>query len=178
MTIWEVGGQPLVDRLRELHGKDMSFARIANQLSAEFNIRVSRNACIGKATRMGFPIRARTYAERGARGHVTTPRKRVSRIQSAGVGIVRRVRVSIEEIRLQLADVVPLHVSFDDLRHDQCRYPYGDALPFTFCGCEKLPGASYCEPHQRLTRSGSMMTAEEYALHKRAYREKMIAEAA
>lgn len=173
-TPWEMGGQPLVDRLKELHGKDMSFARIANQLSAEFKFRVSRNACIGKATRLGFPIRAKTPGERGARGHT----RKATRIQSAGVGIVRRVTVSIEEIRLQLADVVPLHLSFDVLRHDQCRYPYGEATPYTFCGCEKLPGVSYCEPHQRLTGSRSMMTAEEYALHKRAYREKMIAEAA
>jgi GcrA cell cycle regulator len=145
---WEMGGQPLVDRLKELHGNPrLSFAKIAAELSGEFKIRVSRNACIGKATRIGLPIRARTHAERGAIGHARRPKQ---------TGTVKRIignrpeRVAVYHEQIGLADVIPLHVSFDDLRHGQCRYPYGEG-PFTFCGCEALPSLSYCEPHHRLT---------------------------
>lgn len=176
---WDVGGPAMIDRLKELHARDRSFGEIARALSQEFHVRVSRNAAIGKATRIGLPKRAMTPAERGARSaNKAKTNRKVTRLQSAGVGIVRRARVSVEEFQARLADVVPLHLAFNELQPDSCRYPYGDGPNYTFCGCEKLPGLSYCEPHRRLTRSATLMTAEEFAQHKRTYRAKMIAEAA
>lgn len=121
---WQIGGEPLVNRLRELHAArpQFSFELIARKLTSEFGIRISRNAAIGKATRIGLPDR---LPQVGFGSRPKGPRPR-------------------------LADVVPLHASLVDLTYDQCRYPYGDG-PFTFCGCPTINGLSYCEPHHRLT---------------------------
>ena len=49
----------LSERLAELHRLNQSsFLEIAETLSAEFNIKVSRNAVIGRAKRMHLPDRA------------------------------------------------------------------------------------------------------------------------
>lgn len=37
-----------------------------------------------------------------------------------------------------------------ELEPDDCRYPFGDSAPFTFCGDAALVGSSYCEVHHLL----------------------------
>lgn len=44
----------------------------------------------------------------------------------------------------------PLHIAFDELTSLTCRWPYGEAGPFTFCGCETQEGRAYCKPHCEL----------------------------
>jgi hypothetical protein len=34
-----------------------------------------------------------------------------------------------------------------ELGPDDCRYPFGDSAPFTFCGDAAIVGSSYCELH-------------------------------
>lgn len=75
-------------------------------------------------------------------------------------------------------DVTPLHIDLLDLEQGQCRFPYGDRPPFTFCGCPALKGFSYCGPHQEITHTEARMDAEQFTQHKRAFRAQMIAEAA
>lgn len=149
---WQVGGAPLIDRLRELHTKNISFAEIANHLSDEFKMRITRNACIGKAERIGLPKRALTPSERGRIGHKKRkPTQYVKQLRPAGAGIMRMVPTpKAEPFEVRLAAVMPLHLSLLDLARGQCRYPFGEG-PFVFCGCEAAPKSPYCEAHHELT---------------------------
>jgi GcrA cell cycle regulator len=124
---------------------------------------MTRNAIIGKLSRLGLTMK------NGFARKVNGTTKSVTYRQTHEAPQQRKER--------PVADVVPLHVDLLDLQPGQCRFPYGDG-PFTFCGCPSSNGLSYCEPHHRLTHTEARMTAEEYAQHKRSYREKMIAEAA
>jgi GcrA cell cycle regulator len=137
----------------------------ASQIGAELG-GMTRNAVIGKLSRLGLTMKngfARTV-------NGTSKSMRVTRGEVlAAVPQQRKERPA--------ADVTPLHVDLLDLQPGQCHYPYGDG-PFTFCGCPVGDGLAYCEPHHRITHTDARMTPEEYAQHKRTYREKMIAEAA
>lgn len=140
--------QSVIDRMRVLHAENLTFSEIAAKLNHEFNLTLTRNACIGKGTRIGLGGRTVAPAERAKRAH--RPSVRVQKIIPASVNSLRVVEVTrVEPEPLRLADVQPLHLSIIDLDADHCRYPYGDG-PFTFCGCTVAPGRPYCLPHAKL----------------------------
>ena len=181
-TIWEQGGQPLIDRFTALHSERpmISFRIIAQMLTAEFGVRITRNSAIGKAARLGLPDRLPQagFATRPPREPRAT--RTVQRLRKSGSAHHLKVISTFELVdqwQARLADVVPQHIDLQELTSKNCHYPLGDG-PYTFCGCEALPGLTYCEPHQRLTHSDKLMTPIEYSQHKRAYAAKMIAEAA
>lgn len=178
---WKVGGDQMIDRFRELHSRDLSFGEIAVELSAEFRVKVTRNSCISKARRVGLPIRALTPAERGKITHRRWKDRQeaVPRLRPAGVNVMRIVQTKKRSLppEMRLADVQPLHLDLFDLKHGQCRYPYGDG-PFTFCGCPAADGSSYCAAHHQLTHGATVLTAEEVIANKRAHRARMMARAA
>lgn len=37
-----------------------------------------------------------------------------------------------------------------ELGPDDCRYPFGDSTPYTFCGDTAIVGSSYCELHHMI----------------------------
>ena len=45
-----------------------------------------------------------------------------------------------------LPDTTPY--SLEDLPRDGCRWPIGDAPPYTFCGCQAQDKSSYCAAHK------------------------------
>ncbi len=154
----------MVEELRRLFAENLSGRLIAVALGRG----VTRNQVIGKLNRLGLQRLGPTISKSSK-----PPKPTVV----AGKTIRLRVRNASFYAELAAADVVPLHVSLFDLNQDQCRYPYGDG-PFTFCGCQKIDDSSYCGPHHALTHGDQRQTAEAVALGKRAYRNKMIAEAA
>ena len=55
MNPWAI---PIVnDELVKLHGEGVSFTGIAEQLNAKFDLRLTRNSCIGRAHRLGLELR-------------------------------------------------------------------------------------------------------------------------
>lgn len=138
---WDAEG--IIERLKDLYEGGTSCSGVANVLSREFGVRISRNSVIGKARRMGFasPNLPRTNPNAEKR------RRANAGLSSIAASIYRKPRnyYSAEAV----ADVAPLHVSLTDLRPGSCRYPYGEN-PYTFCGCEVIEG-SYCGPHYALT---------------------------
>lgn len=42
-------------------------------------------------------------------------------------------------------------VQLEDLGRHDCRYPFGTAAPYTFCGLPAEEGSSYCKEHKRKT---------------------------
>lgn len=141
---WAVEG--IVDRLKVLHAAGATFGEIGRELSAEFNVRISRNAAIGKATRLGL-------VQREPRKGSATPRPRTS---FSYLPARRGPKIKAEPFIVRPGEAAkPLHISFGELQHGQCKFPYGDgsaASPFSFCGCPSLPKLSYCSGHYSLTR--------------------------
>ena len=75
MTVANVWTPSMIATLRALHRGGGSFVEIARQMSAIFQLEISRNACIGKARRLELPMRA----DDGPRKSVAKPAKLVSR---------------------------------------------------------------------------------------------------
>ncbi len=57
----------------------------------------------------------------------------------------------------------PLHLTLQDLEPGQCRFPFGDAAPYTFCGCPvHADGKPYCAEHHALTHQPVRPHVEKY----------------
>lgn len=135
-----------VKQLCELHAANLTFAEIADTIG------MSRNACIGKAQRIGLPSRAEelTVEQRYAKSQAKLAALRVKRAIEREQRREKRATHQPQKpyrpkIENDLSDRA-LHMEFDELESRHCRFPYGDG-PFTFCGHPKLANASYCEAH-------------------------------
>jgi len=135
-----------VKQLCELHAANLPFSEIADAIG------MTRNACIGKAQRIGLPARTveLTVEERFARSQAKLAALRAKRAiqreqrreRARGNIPPKLYRPRIEHDLREKA----LHLEFDELESRHCRFPYGDG-PFTFCGHPKLANTSYCEAH-------------------------------
>jgi GcrA cell cycle regulator len=167
--------------LREYFAKGMSFSAIADAINAKFNTSYSRNATLGRATRMGL-------AGSGRREGCDQPRDRFKSWSNSSTAAATpkldvaelchlRVRTpferlwrppvfeSVEMEKLRMADIVPRHLSLMDLERSDCRYPYGgdaEGEAITFCGHPRRPGSRYCAAHFQLSTRPA--TASEKAL--------------
>jgi len=135
-----------VKQLCELHAANITFSEIADIIG------MTRNACIGKAQRLGLPSRltelsveeryARSQAKLMALRARREAAKETAKKKRAGQRAFTPYRPRIEN---DLSDKA-LHLEFNELESRHCRFPYGDG-PFTFCGHQKLANTSYCEAH-------------------------------
>lgn len=115
------------------------------QIAAELG--VSRNAVIGKLSRLGLsreksgavPLRPKRPRERRARGSV--PRQQLEML-----------RAVYDEAAFTDAPVVSEHrCSLFELSKERCRWPVNaEAEEFSFCGNTPLAGLPYCQGHTRL----------------------------
>lgn len=87
--------------------------------------------------------RIRAYRE--ANGIGPGPRK-VNRSFKGGGTVTRHQPPAVE------ADVNPLGVRPEDMRRDQCHFPYGNATPYKFCGHPVQEGSPYCPDHHKMCR--------------------------
>ena len=146
-----------VEALKIWFSQGLSFAQIAAKINAEFQTTYSRNAAIGKASRLGLTQVSKP-----------TPRK-----QREAITYTRKPRIpsvpkfTPEEIKIRCAEVVPLNLSLIELGEDLCHWPYGDG-PFTFCG-HPVHDGSYCLAHQALSIHYRQVRAErpDFALNVR-----------
>jgi GcrA cell cycle regulator len=117
----------------------MSFAEIASAMSTRFDITLTRNACIGKARRMGLATRD------------NIPRAIIEKRR------IRRMKTKVDApIAPREAErpVAPAPEGLDiyQLREGDCRWPLGkmhDHPPFRYCGDAALLGRPYCSQHAR-----------------------------
>jgi len=143
---WEaVAG--LTDSLVALHNSHrLSTREIANELSDQFKIRVSRNAVIGKLRRMGLTI------EQPVKPGKKKKKKAAPKPVQPKLPKPPVIRAPTPPTLPPERPVVGLGVSVEELRRSSCRYPSGAAPPYSFCGLTVEPGCSYCPFHHRLTR--------------------------
>ena len=135
-----------VKQLCELHAANLTFAEIAEAIG------MTRNACIGKAQRIGLPSRAeeltveQRYAKSQAKLAALRARRATAREQRREKRAAHQPQKPYRpKVENDLSDRA-LHLEFDELESRHCRFPYGDG-PFTFCGHQKLANTSYCEAH-------------------------------
>jgi GcrA cell cycle regulator len=150
-----------VDRLKALWNDGLSAAQIATELGAG----LTRNAVIGKITRLGLGPRAKAPSEaRPTIAPIATPARNADAWRAAQKApkkkLGRQLPVSITSMQQEepaSADVpepveIPQseRVALLGLSADACRWPIGDpgAEDFRFCGAKvQKPGASYCGYH-------------------------------
>lgn len=120
-----------VAQFRVLHASGISFAAIAAALGNG----LTRNACIGKAKRIGLVMRG-----------PSVPRKpKPLRIRLYDAGPRKSPMQNIIEQPIYVPQCEP--VSFMDLGEHDCSYPVTDDRPFLFCGADTHGEHSYCGFH-------------------------------
>jgi GcrA cell cycle regulator len=143
------------EALREFFAKGMSYSAIADAINAKFGTCYTRNAALGRATRMRlegpapFEEQGTPSPEAKAPGIRIYPHRMHERRLS---GFWRRPPVfeATEVQKLRTADVVPRHLSLLQLECGDCRYPYGGderGEAITFCGHPQRADSSYCAAH-------------------------------
>jgi GcrA cell cycle regulator len=112
-------------------------------------IGVSRNAVIGKISRLGLSrIKSvsRQYSERNSRLKAGRPR----------VVSQHRILMALHSKPQSLAEEVPIHnghrCSLLELSEEKCRWPIGNprTSDFLFCGNEPVSNLPYCAGHARI----------------------------
>jgi GcrA cell cycle regulator len=125
-------------------GGHLSYSGIAAAINGEFNTIYSRNACIGKAGRLGL---INPYWQKLAT-MVKKPRKpqpykpRPKRPLSAQ---------SVEYVEFECSEIVPRNLTLLELERDDCRWPYGENQDMRFCGHRQFEGSKYCWSHFNLS---------------------------
>ena len=126
-----------VEKLKALRSEGCSAGIIANELGG-----VSRSAVIGKLHRLGL-FGSHKVGKRHKGG--PKPKPRVE-------GLVRPPRVIHAAPPPKEDEPKRPLVSFADLEPHHCRaiygYPSGGG-DWGYCGCEKVPGSSYCAEHMQ-----------------------------
>lgn len=146
-TGWSWTGER-VSKLRRLWDDGLSCSHIAAEIGG-----CTRNAVIGKVTRLGLSAR-HSRAEQ-TRKLAPRPRPRKLRVSAAGGG-GRRV-VFVSQVEPPVRHLPPEEIPIDQrkqllqLREQHCRWPYGNpGKPgFFFCGGDALPCFPYCAAHMR-----------------------------
>lgn len=124
--------------LRKLRSDGLSFSQVAYELNCGF----SRNACIGRAQRIGLVASVRKLD--------------FKRAEPRGVNVVEKVNYARRSARKQSRPPEPipkltystefLGVSLLDLTSGMCRFPRGEGVNTLFCGQPVKPDTSWC-PH-------------------------------
>jgi hypothetical protein len=134
---WSLPG--INERLIELHalsGADyMTTSEIAQKLSAEFKVEITKNSVIGRSHRLGLELRDNVPFER--RKATPMPKRSHTKVDAPIAAVL--------EPRCEDAGI-----SIYQLREGDCHWPLGeveDRPPFTYCGAPAEIGRSYCWDH-------------------------------
>ena len=115
---------------------NLSYAAIAERMSLTFEMPISKNACIGKARRMGIP-------QRNGKPHKPTGRPR------KGVGKMVRIDAPIPPIVCEPIDTTG-GLTLEQLGYGQCHFPLArvmDKPPYVYCGAPAYRQTSWCGEH-------------------------------
>lgn len=159
------------DVLRVERAAGKSFSEAVEVVNKAFNVSLTRNAAIGRASRLKLPGRTQPPPKPKPK---PTPKPKPKPTPAPATKMVMRavpvVRANgsvtfrmkpksvladapaIDRIPIEIG---PAAVSFFDAKRCHCRWPYGDPRDletFRFCGETSLEDRSYCAPHQRQSR--------------------------
>lgn len=148
--------------LKKRWADGMSAGRIASRLNsglAPGTTKLTRNAVISKARRLGLPYRSKTtLSHRRSAKSLTTKGPREQQLQDtqrakalAEFNAVMSAREEVSQARVTILarDSHGRLCANERLTERACRWPIGDPgrEDFHFCGHDKVPGSSYCQVH-------------------------------
>ena len=133
MVVWT---QSIVNRFLQLFAdpSEYRYGEIAEKLSAEFGVTITKNAAIGIGKRLDVPQRKKPGA---ARKPEIRPEHRHLVVPPVAPKPWPRPRILAGRLRI------------DQLSHDTCRWPFGDRSPFLFCGAITVESKPYCVEHMK-----------------------------
>lgn len=147
-----------VNRLRKLWAEGHSCSQIASRLDCG----LSRNAVIGKASRLKLPTRM--TPERKALCYRSGPVSYEEKQRREAERMVRRMIAQRDRRqRKQDGSLPPLFIpepikppdflalTFGELKPESCRYPRSKGADMRFCGQPKMAGRSYCRYCYQIT---------------------------
>ena len=141
MTDWPIEHDML---LRDGFNKGWSYTQIARWINRERGTAYSKNACIGRARRLGLGVRSKPKPEPEPRSR--TPRQRPDIA-------IRKAATPKKVVAPYVPKPDPMrpgHVRLIQLREGMCRWPNGEgAEHIRFCGLKQVEGESYCAEHCR-----------------------------
>ena len=145
-----------IEALRKLVAEGYSFSIIGDRLG------VTRNAALGKASRMGLctgrgrpgakELRRQRQSQHThlARKGQARPSKRFDFAKKPSPKQFPKAPTLPTDVAHRSPHgpdtVAALHIPLINLEPHQCLWPYSDG-PFTFCGHHKVPGTPYCKSH-------------------------------
>ncbi|MET0724358.1 MAG: GcrA family cell cycle regulator [Tardiphaga sp.] len=148
MTNGVIWTRPMTERLEALVAADHSYENIAAMLSAEFNVALTKNSCVGKGRRRGVPLRSPARKIRCRKRSVQQNVARRNALQNARRQRKRKARPQSRKLPLLR------NLSLYQLTPNSCRWPTGHSPPFSFCGDQKVDGSSYCLKHTLIASPG------------------------
>ena len=121
--------------------ENLSFYAIATRMSAKFSVTFTRNSVVGKAHRLRMPPRPlrETLTSHNTHHH-------------ANGHTVRKVHdLPLDREPLAPHQKYESNVPLIDLRYGACKWPEGNAVPYTFCGKPAVDHAApYCASHAEM----------------------------
>ncbi len=117
----------------------LSFAQIASVINKQLGTDLSKNACCGRANRLGLSVK---------KVKILVPKPMPQR--KAPIAPTRLIAPS-GVIELRNADVIPRMLSIGDLAPYDCRWPYGDSPNVRYCGHARMEDSRYCAAHRALS---------------------------
>lgn len=147
----------LNEALKTLVAEGYSYASIGAELSSRFNVRISRNAAIGRAGRMGLiaefkrvPVKQekKEKPEKNRSGeHHTIFKIRRANGNSNAMQLFETTEF-VETQRLRCVEVIPRNIPLSQIEENDCRYIAGDDL--LYCARPRKPGSSFCPAHHAI----------------------------
>jgi hypothetical protein len=124
----------------------------ASQIAAALPCEISRNAVIGKISRMGLDFSKRRTGE--FKPKEPKPRIRIRKPQTAPERSQHWWKATEPKVDVPLPDIPevvlePRNIALADLEPHHCRYPV-ETDPFLFCGHQRDGDEPYCPAHCRL----------------------------
>jgi GcrA cell cycle regulator len=161
--------------LRERRQSEVAFSDIALEIG------VTRNAAIGRASRLGLPKTGRTDRTnyRPKRGRALNATQKINRART-------QAKTGQPKFKVEKIPELPITAYFRgvtllDLEPGQCRYPQGDSPNILFCGMPAAEDTSWCAHCSRIVYSGkkpqALSLAERYRRlrqGKRNYKEQQM----
>jgi GcrA cell cycle regulator len=147
-----------IERLQDL----WLAGRSAAEISEELGNGISRNAVIGKVSRLGLTDQSRAPSVRASHRSsniASTPRYRRPAWEATATAPRRQTFARLvlprceEKHDYDQTILSPLArcVTLDELEAEMCRWPLGDPISheFRFCGAQSISKRSYCACHLR-----------------------------
>lgn len=169
--------QDKVDRAKALFLDGWSAGAIANEIGA-----VSRNAVIGKLNRMGLyrqtpaqPDGSRGDPQKRSKGGYpfAVPNRRHGGLRGGNTKAHRPPNVAPKKLKPAFRPVnAGALVAHEDLTRHHCQWPFGETLPYRFCGAAKEGDGPYCAQHTAIARGARFEEPEEAPEERAAARER------